>query len=182
DFQAPEANGQIPQMIVNATIVNDGRRLLISSQPVGYLTQPTYSLTDTFTPPIDAIDFAAFFAKQNPYNLRLTTALRMNATFPFILPVVKLPSQPQMNIMDAGLRDNFGLEVASRYLFVHKEWIEENISNVIFLEVRDTKEYEVFPPSQQGSLGAMLMDPLTVIEQKWEPFQSYTHSYIRELV
>lgn len=181
DFQALEANGQIPQMIVNATIVNDGRRLLISSQPVGYLTQPAYSLTDTFNPPIDAVDFAALFTRQNPYNLRLTTALRMNATFPYILPVVKLPSQPQMNIMDAGLRDNFGVEVASRFLFVHRKWIKEHVGNVIFLEVRDTREHEVFPPTEQRSVGSMLMDPLTIIEQKWEPFQSYAHSYIREM-
>jgi hypothetical protein len=181
DFQSLETNGIIPQLIVNATIVNDGRRLLISSQPVSYLTQPVYSLRDTFKPPIDAVDFAAFFANQNPYNLRLSTALRMNATFPYVLPVVKLPSKPQMNIMDAGLRDNFGLEVATRYLFVHRQWLKENVGKVIVLEIRDTREYEVFPPTEQGSIGSMLMDPLTIIEQKWEPFQSYTHSYIREL-
>jgi len=182
DFQSLEARGIIPQMIVNATIVNDGRRLLISSQPVSYLSQPAYSLTDTFKPPIDAIDFASFFANQNPYNLRLTTALRMNATFPYILPVVKLPSHPQMNIMDAGLRDNFGTEVAARYFLVHKEWIERYAGNVIFLQIRDTREYEVFTPTEQGSLGAMLTEPLTVIENKWEPFQSYAQSYIREVL
>jgi len=182
DFQQLESSGAIPQMILNGTIVNDGRRLLISSQPVGYLTQPAYSLQDTFKPPIDAVDFASFFSKQNPYNLRLTTALRMNATFPYILPVVKLPSHPQMNIMDAGLRDNFGLEVAARFLFVHREWLKENVGKIIFLEIRDTREHEVFPPTEQGSIGAMVMDPLTIIEQKWEPFQSYTHSYIRDML
>lgn len=181
DYQLPEANGTIPQMIINSTIVNDGRRLLISSQPVSYLTQPAYSLQDSFKPPIDAIDFAAFFPNQNPYNLRLTTALRMNATFPYILPVVKLPSKPQMNIMDAGLRDNFGMEVAVRYFFVFKDWIEQNAGNVIFLQVRDTREYEVFPCTDQGSLGAMIVDPLTVIENKWEPFQSYAQSYIKDM-
>jgi len=180
-YSAGEASGIIPQVIINATIVNDGRRLLISSQPVSYLTRPFYSLTDSVMPPIDAVDFAAFFAHQNPYNLRLTTALRMNATFPYILPVVKLPSYPQMNIMDAGLRDNFGTEVAMRYFFVHKDWIEQHAGKVIFLQIRDTREHEVFPATEQGSLGAMLMDPLTVIENKWEPFQSYTQSYIREM-
>jgi len=182
DFQVPEANGIIPQMIINGTIINDGRRLLISSQPVGYLTQPAYALDDTFKAPVDAVDFATFFANQNPYNLRLTTALRMNATFPFILPVVKLPSVPQMNVMDAGLRDNFGTEVAVRYLDVYKDWIRQNTSNVIFLEIRDTREYEVFPFTQQRSLGDMLMHPLTVIQNKWEPFQSYTHSYIKDMM
>ena len=30
----------------------------------------------------DVIDFASFFANQDPYNLRILTAMRMNATFP----------------------------------------------------------------------------------------------------
>ncbi len=182
DFQTPEAKGIIPQLIINGTIINDGRRLLISAQPVGYLTRPVPLTNDSFSPPVDAVDFATFFAEQNPYNLRFATALRMNASFPYVLPVVRLPSQPQINVMDAGLRDNFGTEVAARYLFNHRDWIKENAGKVIFLEIRDTRAHEVFHPTEQRSLGAMLMDPLTIIEQKWEPFQSYTHGYIKELL
>ena len=182
DYQLAEANGSIPQMIINGTIVNDGRRLMMSAQPVTYLTQPAYSLIDSFQPPIDAVDFVSFFSEQNPYNLRLTTALRMNATFPFVLPVVKLPSIPQMNIMDAGLRDNFGLEVGSRYLYVYKDWIAQHAGNVIFIEIRDTRESEVFPPTEQSRLGTMIADPLFVIQNKWEPFQSYYHSYIKDMM
>jgi hypothetical protein len=40
----------------------------------------------------DAIDFGAFFANEGPMNLRLLTALRMNATFPYVLPNVWLPT------------------------------------------------------------------------------------------
>ncbi len=182
DFQQLEHDGMVPQLIANATIINDGRRLLISSQPVAYLTQPRYALTDSFKPPIDAIDFAAFFRNQNPYNLRLTTALRMNATFPFILPVVRLPSQPEMNVMDAGLRDNFGIEVAMRYLLVYKDWLKQHVGDIIVVQVRDTREYDVFPATSQNTLGSMLFDPLTVIENKWEPFQSYGQSYAKEML
>lgn len=180
DNKEPEKKGEMPQMVVNGTIINDGRKLLISAQPVAYLTQPHYSLTDSINPPIDAVDFAEFFSGQNPYNMRLTTALRMTATFPFVLPVVKLPSQPYMNVMDAGMRDNFGTEVASRYLYVMKDWIEQNVDDVIFLEIRDTREHEVFTPTEQSSLSNMIYDPFFVIHMKWEPFQSYTHGYIKD--
>ena len=180
DFTAAEANGSIPAMIINSTIVNDGRKLMMAAQPVGYLTQPSYALQDTITPPIDAIDFATFFKDQHPYNLRLATALRMNATFPYVLPVVKLPSNPEMNVMDAGLRDNFGTEVASRYLYVFRDWIKANTREVIWLQIRDTREYEVFPSSDQGNIGSMLADPLFVIHNKWEPFQSYNQGYIKD--
>ncbi len=181
DYHAAEAEGNIPAMIINGTIINDGRKLMIGALPLGYLTQPAYALADTVYPPaIDAIDFGAFFHGQDPYNLRLVTALRMNATFPYILPVVKLPGNPAMNIMDAGFRDNFGMEVASRYMFVLRDWLKKNASKVIYLEIRDTKEHEVFPESNMNTLGKMLVNPVFVIQEKWEPFQSYYHGYIKD--
>src|SRR5690606_2428825 len=52
----------------------------------------------------------------------------------------------------------------------------------IFLQIRDTREYEVFPPADQDGLGSMLADPLFVIQNKWESFQSYHNSYIRDFL
>lgn len=180
DYKADEALGRIPMVVVNGTIINDGRKLMMCPQPISYLTRAEYSLKDTTDPPIDAVDFCEFFARQNPYDLRITSALRMTATFPFILPVVKLPSQPTMNIMDAGLRDNFGTEVASRYLYVMRDWITQNAGNVIFLEIRDTRESELSPAHDEYTLSSMLSDPLFVIQEKWETFQSYYHTYLKD--
>lgn len=179
-FKKREASGYIPQVIINGTIVNDGRKLMISGQPVGYLTQPEYSLAYP-TPPIDAVDFATFFSGNDPYNLRLTSALRMNATFPFVLPVVKMPSRPRMNIMDAGLRDNFGSEINSRYVNVFRSWLIENTREVIFLEIRDTRENDVSTNTDEtSSLSSMLADPVFVIQNKWEAFQSYGHGFLKD--
>ena len=178
-FGQREAEGIIPELIINGTIVNDGRKLIMSNQPSSFLTQAEYSINDK-TPAIDAVDFAEFFYKQDPYNLRLTSALRMNATFPIVLPVVKMPSQPRMNIMDAGLRDNFGTELATRYLYVLREWLQKNTRETIFLEIRDTRENDVGTSSDEKSLGAMLADPMFVIQNKWEAFQSYAHGFLRE--
>ncbi len=178
-FADREAKGLIPQLLINGTIVNDGRKLMMGNQPVGYLTQPEYSLSSA-TPPIDAVDFSTFFAGKDPGNLRLTSALRMNATFPYVLPVVRLPSEPYINVMDAGLRDNFGAEVASRYVFVMRDWIEKHIKKVIFLEIRDSREFDVCAPSTESTLSNMLVDPLFVIQNKWEVFQSYKLGYLKE--
>jgi hypothetical protein len=178
-FKQREANGIIPQLIISGTIINDGRKLMMTNQPVAYLTQPEYSLNDP-NPPIDAVDFAAFFADQDPYNIRLTSQLRMNATFPFVLPVVRLPSQPRMNIMDAGLRDNFGSETASRYVFSLRNWIQKNAGNVICLEIRDTREFDVSSNSDQSSFSGMITDPFFVIQNKWEAFQSYGHGFLKD--
>src|SRR5690606_21922518 len=100
------------------------------------------------------------------------------------LPVVRLPSQPVMNVMDAGLRDNFGVELSNRYLHTMRDWIKENTSKVIMLQIRDTREFEVFQPTDMNTMCEMLADPLFVIQNKWEPFQSeaqgYTRDYLKE--
>ncbi len=178
-YKNREEKGEIPQIIFASTVVNDGRKLIISGQPLSYLTQPEYSLYKKY-PPIDCIDFATFFKNQNPYNLRIATALRMNATFPYVLPVVKLPSVPNINVMDAGLRDNFGTEVANRYLFVLRNWLEKNVRDVIFLEIRDTRENGVCTSADETTLNDMITDPLFVIQNKWEAFQSYNNSMIKD--
>ncbi|MCD6012094.1 MAG: hypothetical protein K0Q79_1956 [Flavipsychrobacter sp.] len=178
-FKAREATGQIPLMLISGTIINDGRKLVMSGQPVGYLTQPEYSLGQQ-SPVIDAVDFSAFFNRQNPHNLRLTSALRMNATFPFVLPVVRLPSQPRMNIMDAGLNDNFGVNLASRYIYVMRNWLEKNTRRVIFLQIRDTRESDVGIPSDENSLISMVTEPVFVIQHRWEALQSYSNNYIKD--
>ncbi len=180
DYMQKESEGKIPMAIINGTILNDGRRLMIASQPLSYLTQSEYDINHETYSAIDGVDFATFFHNNNPYNLRLTAALRMTATFPYVLPVVKLPSTPNINIMDAGLRDNFGMELASRYVHVFRKWIKENTSKVIIVQIRDTRQHEVFPPSEMNTLGKMLSDPLFAIHNKWEPFQSYSQGYIKD--
>ncbi len=178
-FKEREASGTIPMLLINGTIVNDGRKLLVASQPVSYLTQPEFSIGET-APIIDAVDFSSFYSGQNPYNLRLTSALRMNATFPFILPVVKLPSRPRMNIMDAGLSDNFGIDLSSRYLFALRDWIKANTSDAILLQIRDTRENDVSSSSDESSLANMITDPVFVIQNKWEALQSYAQDYLKD--
>ncbi len=178
-YRQREASGLTPELVINSTIINDGRKLMMCNQPISFLTQPEYSLQDP-TPPIDAVDFCSFFAGRDPYNLRLTSALRMNATFPYVLPVVRLPSKPYMNIMDAGLRDNFGAEVASRYLYVMRDWLQKNVKRTIFLEIRDTREFDVSAESTESSLANMMVDPLFAIQNKWEAFQSYKNSFLKD--
>src|SRR6185369_7564937 len=127
DIAAEEYNARMPLMFFNSVVTQDGRKMMISTQPLSFLMRPVYDSATMVAPPDpDAIDFAALFAKQDPMNLRMLTALRMNATFPYVLPNVWLPSQPVIDVMDAGLRDNSGVETTVRFLNVFKKWIIEN--------------------------------------------------------
>jgi hypothetical protein len=56
------------------------------------------------------------------------------------MPMVNLPTNPQIQLMDAGIRDNFGTKTLIEFLDVMGDWITENTSGVVILQIRDTKK------------------------------------------
>ncbi len=133
-----EQQAEIPLMIFSPTIVNDGRRLLMSSQSLSFLTKnkdcPTHVKSS-----FENIDYQSFFSENNPQEIRFSSVLRASATFPFIIPMMTMPTEPGMQLMDAGIRDNYGTKTTMDYLFSIEKWIKENTSGVIILEIRDTR-------------------------------------------
>lgn len=172
-LSAEEHAALIPNMLFNSVITRDGRKMLISSLPVSFLMHPAgdSALQDSRDP--DAIDFTALFAKQNPMNLRLLTALRMNATFPYVLPNVWLPTEPKIDVMDAGLRDNYGLESALRFITVFKDWIKENTSGVVLLQIRDRRGDGWEYPFESKDISEVVTKPLLILQYNWYKMQQY---------
>lgn len=137
-YKPYEKNAQIPLMIFSPTIVNDGRRLLISSQPLLFLS--CRSGLPRMVKSYENIDMQSFFANNNVDNIRFSTVLRMNASFPYILPMTTLPTNPKIEVMDAGIRDNYGGKVTLEYLYKMQDWIQKNTSGVILVQIRDRKK------------------------------------------
>ncbi|TNF49693.1 MAG: patatin-like phospholipase family protein [Bacteroidetes bacterium] len=137
-YTQPEKDAKVPVMIFSPTIANDGRRLLISSQSLRFLTERKNS-NEERSNSYENIDYQSFFAKNDPQKIRFSSVLRANATFPFIMPMVTMPTVPEMQLMDAGIRDNYGTRTTIEYLTQLTEWIKENTSGVIIIEIRDTK-------------------------------------------
>jgi len=137
-YKKPEQDALIPMMIMSPTVVNDGRRLLISPQSLSFMTA-SIDNPKQVSVTHENIDYQSFFIKNTPQEMRFSSVLRANATFPFIMPMMTMPTYPEMQLMDAGIRDNYGSKTALDYLFALREWIEENTSGVIILEIRDTK-------------------------------------------
>ncbi len=136
-YATPEANAEIPMMIFSPSIVNDGRKLMISPQGISYLTQNIPSRNIDAKQLNNSIEYTRFFSAQDPLNTLFTSVLRMSATFPYISPLVLLPSNPRIEVMDAGLRDNFGLETTLRFMEVFNDWIAKNTSGVMIIQLRD---------------------------------------------
>lgn len=139
DYREPEKEGLIPLMIFSPTIINDSKRLLISPHPLSFMCYNSVEDKSLYSVYVEDIEFIRLFEKQNALNLKFTTAIRMNATFPYILPAVSLPSKPSMQIMDAGMRDNYGIRTAVKYIFNLKDWINKNTSGVILVKVHDSR-------------------------------------------
>ena len=167
-----EKAANIPMIIFNTVITRDGRKMMISTQPLSFMMKPADNENDSTQNP-DAVDFSALFTKQNPYNLRVLTALRMNATFPFILPNVWLPTTPIIDVMDAGLRDNFGQETTLRFIDNFKEWIKENTSGVVILQLRDRIKDNWQQPLETGNITDIVIKPATMLQHNWYKLQDY---------
>lgn len=138
-YQKYERLAQVPLMIFTPTIVNDGRRLLISSQPLTFLTQGVQG-PSRFSKSYENIDYLSYFGMNEALELRFSSILRSSATFPFVMPMVTMPTTPEIQLMDAGLRDNYGGKVTMEYLHELNAWIKANTSGVIILQIRDTKK------------------------------------------
>ena len=138
-FENPEKNAKIPTMIFTPTIIDNGRRLLISNHNLSFICTHPEKPAGLSTG-YENIDYQSFFMDNQKKDLRFSTILRMNATFPFVLPMITMPTTPAMHVMDAGLRDNYGGKISLEMLYKMRHWIRNNTSGVIILQIRDTKK------------------------------------------
>jgi predicted Rdx family selenoprotein len=168
DYVKPERDAIIPQMIVSPTIINDGRALNISALPTSYLLRAPDGKHSSFTEVCNGIEFIRFFEDQDALNTKWTSVLRMNSAFPYIMPAVSLPSEPAMEVMDAGIRDNFGFINSLQYLFTFREWIKENTSGVVMVQIRDTYKR---PEVEDNSVK-------TIVEKLTAPMRNLNGNFI----
>ncbi len=181
DLAPFEAAAKMPLLLFNPVITRDCRALVISTQPISFLMRPRYD--STRLPPIDpdAVDFGALFARQGPMNLRLLTALRMNATFPYVLPNVWLPTRPVIDVMDAGFRDNFGEMNAIRFLNAFREWLQQNTGGVVLLQIRDRKAGGWENPYESDDITEIITKPLLLLQDNWYKMQEYNQNDLLSL-
>lgn len=155
DMADYERSAESPMLVISPTILNDGRRLLISSLPIAYLSDirpdgPVHSESEP-----ESIEFQRLFKDHDPGALKLSSALRMSATFPYISPVVSLPSEPKMAVMDAGGRDNYGYRTTLAFLRTYRDWLKENVGSVVVLQMRDSPRKLPVKPVNSSLLGRL---------------------------
>jgi hypothetical protein len=176
DLEPDESAARIPLMLFSSVITRDSRTMLISTQPVSFLMRPVFDSSRIKTIDPDAVDFGSFFYKQDPMNVRMLTALRMNATFPYVLPNVWLPSEPVIDVMDAGFRDNFGEQVGIRFVHVFRDWILKNTRGVLLIQIRDRKTGGWEYPFESTDITEIITKPLLLLQYNWYKMQEYNQN------
>ena len=142
-----EEAGWRPSLIVSPMVVESGRRLLISNLDLSRLaaTQPldlprdnNGNAAQTEIPPIysrSAIEFFKIFPGARDC-FKLSTAVRMSATFPFASPAVSLPMSVSRRVVDAGYYDNYGVDLATAWIYENQPFIREHTSGVALIQIR----------------------------------------------
>jgi hypothetical protein len=130
-------------------LVEDGRPLLISTLNLWKMTvgnpyvDPTLAkkndnpnALEFLADPSPAVEFFKLFPDDNGWSLRLGTAARMSASFPYLSPAATLPTVPPRRIVDAGYLDNYGMAVGLGWLNEYSDEVDDVTDRVIILEIR----------------------------------------------
>ncbi len=165
DMDQGEVQGWRPSLIFAPMLIEDGRRLLISNLYLPLLTESSgevlseerdlSSVGDVHKPQsrmavpkgkrpdddrtrysLSALELFNLFPEARG-RLPLSTAARMNATFPYASPPGELPTKPRRRAVDAGYYDNYGVNVAAAWLYHNRAWLAQHTSGVVFIQIRD---------------------------------------------
>jgi hypothetical protein len=180
-YRAPEEQALIPLMLLAPNITNDGRKLFISPQPVSYMGGGGTDSLGIQEAKVKGVDFRRLFSRHGGDSLRFISALRMSATFPYITPNQILPSNPPLETMDSGIADNFGVEDGLRFLYVFRDWIDQNTGGVVMLCIRDSEKEQEIEEAISPSLLQKFFTPLNNIYKNWTYLQDIDNDNLFEM-
>lgn len=178
-YAEQESKGAVPLLILTPTIINRGQRLLISPMGLSFLSKHEVAFQTRRTDVYDGVEFRRFFADRQADSLSFVTALRMSSTFPYIAPVVALPTEPPMEVLDAGARDNDGFLLTIRFLHTFKDWIAHNTSGVVIVQTLASRPVdEAIKPNPYTTRVENLVKPFGAMVQNFSTLQGFARAEI----
>jgi hypothetical protein len=127
DLKSGEEAGWRPSLVLSPMVVDTGAPILISN----------LSLKGIIEAGSEQLNFFQIFPEARN-SFRLKTAVRMSATFPYISPIVELPTSPPQRVVDAGYYDNYGVGTATAILREPNimKWLKENVEGIMIVQIR----------------------------------------------
>ena len=129
-----EALGLRPSLVYAPIMVEDGRPMLFSNLDLDPLCSVGLGAAE---PTTLALEFYRLFPASDP---KLATIARLSASAPLVSPAVQLPTSPNRSLVDAGMADPYGVDLASRWIARHAEWLRANTAGVVLVQIRDRHE------------------------------------------
>jgi hypothetical protein len=147
ELRDEERDGAFPSLVFSPMMVEPGRPLLISTIDLAPIASAARD--DPYPDRIRGVEFMKLFPREG-WNLRLGSAARLSATFPFFTPAVSLPTLPGRRVVDAGYYDNYGVSVGLAWLQarIASTRLSRYVGDVILLEL---KPYGKWVRSQAGT-------------------------------
>lgn len=179
-YKQAEYDADIPTMIFGPTIVGDGRKLLMSTQGVSYLSFSRPFEQTGKNKEHDGVEFSRLFRNQSASDLSFITALRMSASFPYVTPLINMPSEPSIELIDAGVRDNEGFELALRFVSQFQEWIRKNTSGVLIVQMKANRPAQIAISEETITKMDQLTRPISGIVESFNNLQIYNKSLLME--
>ena len=165
DLAVGEREGWRPSMIVSPMIVEVSAPMLISNLDLGDLNRDEFFKKFADEPVVDAD------------QLKLSTAVQMNATFPLVTPGVCLPTELPLRLVDAGYYDNYGVNTAAAWLTSNLDWLTDNTGGVMLIQIRAyPASVSTVQPSSWWHQFAQSMQWLTT------PLEGYTAATRRVMI
>lgn len=163
-----ERAGWRPSLVFSPSILETGQRLFISNLDV-----PELTFSEPFQPmpasdgevesdeywrkrlenlTISGIE-SKFLNEMKglQYDMKLSTAARLNATFPFISPACALPIEyAQYSIGDAAYHDNYGVSLLAKWMLAHEAELGDFDGILIVQIISSTTPRKTSIPSKGG--------------------------------
>lgn len=158
-------SGQMPTPVFNATLVEDGRRFLLSPVVSGGVNKHNANERNTAAesagPESRSVDFFHLFPGK---DLSVTTAARLSATFPYVTPICRNDAGVGVHhVADGGYFDNFGVFTSVEWLhrLLASEQDTQKIQRVLFLEI------SAFPDQEDLGDSVVAAEPFDITKRKY---------------
>ena len=139
DWAKETSEGTMPSLLLNATLVEEGRPIVFS--------------TTTFPHKNDSRGLINFYDRYEGFDVRVTTAARLSASFPYVAPAARANAEPttvgDQHIVDGGYYDNYGVTSLLGWL---QDALNDSpdLKDVLILQIRPFAEEPFQPPKPKG--------------------------------
>jgi hypothetical protein len=147
----------MPALLLNSTLAEMGRPLVFSST--------------NFPRPGDPRGLQDFYGLYPGFDIRITTAARLSASFPFVAPAARASAKPatagDYHVVDGGYYDNYGITsllgwLEDAILHLPADEIGKDLGDVLILQIRPFANGAPTPPQPVG-WGFQVDAPLTTL-------------------